>query len=135
MNAELIDGAAVAAKVRQAVAQRAAEFAARMGRAPGLATILVGDHAASIVYVGGKIRACNEVGINSFHHPLPEATTQLELLALIEQLVADDTVDGILVQVPLPAHISEAVILESIAPHKDVDGFHPVNVAARGCRL
>jgi methylenetetrahydrofolate dehydrogenase (NADP+)/methenyltetrahydrofolate cyclohydrolase len=116
----------------------AAELAARIkeevkteierGIRPGLAAVRVGDDPASAVYVRNKIHACEEVGIHSEHHALPESTTTSELLDLIATLNARDDIDGILTQLPLPAHVNETAIIEAIDPAKDVDGFHPVNV-------
>jgi len=103
-----------------------ARLAAR-GRSTGLATVLVGDDPASQVYVGSKVRACQEVGIESFGHRLPASTSQAELLDLIGRLGRDPRVHGILVQLPLPAGIDTQVVIEAIPPHKDVDGLHPVN--------
>ena len=97
-------------------------------RRPGLAVVLIGDNPASQVYVGSKRRSCEEVGFKSESFDLPETTTEQELLDLITQLNEDDEIDGILVQLPLPAHFNTDVIIEHIAPHKDVDGFHPYNI-------
>lgn len=97
-------------------------------RAPCLAVILVGNNPASEVYVRNKKRSCEKVGITSVAHDLPATTTEAELLALIDQLNARDDVDGILVQLPLPKHIASETVIERIAPHKDVDGFHPYNM-------
>lgn len=131
MNAEhlatLIDGKAVAAQVRAQVAARVAALAERGVRC-GLATVLVGDNPASHTYVRMKRRACAEVGIESFYHALPEQTSQAELEALIETLNARSDVHGILVQLPLPAHLDEQRILSLISIAKDVDGFHPLNI-------
>ena len=119
-----IDGKALAAKVKAQVA----EAAKSLRRQPGLAVILVGNDPASRVYVNGKERDCAECGFRSFEHALPEETTQAELLALIGQLNRDPDVDGILCQLPLPAHLNEEAVLNAIAPDKDVDCFHPYNV-------
>ena len=119
-----IDGKALAAKVKAQVAEEAKP----LRRQPGLAVILVGDDPASRVYVNGKERDCAECGFRSFEHALPEETTQAELLALIGQLNRDPDVDGILCQLPLPAHLNEEAVLNAIAPDKDVDCFHPYNV-------
>ena len=135
MPARIIDGKGVAAALRTALAARVAAFTARQGRAPGLAVLLVGSDAASQVYVRGKRRACEEVGMASFAHDLPADTTQADLLALVERLNADPAVDGILLQLPLPAHIHPDVVLERIDPAKDVDGFHPYNVGRLAQRL
>ena len=135
MPARIIDGKGVAAALRTALAARVAAFTARHGRAPGLAVLLVGSDAASQVYVRSKRRACEEVGMASFAHDLPVDTTEADLLALIERLNADPAVDGILLQLPLPAHIHPEVVLERIDPAKDVDGFHPYNVGRLAQRL
>jgi methylenetetrahydrofolate dehydrogenase (NADP+)/methenyltetrahydrofolate cyclohydrolase len=127
MSAALIDGKAFAAGLRERVAHAAAHFNAKAGRPPGLAVVLVGEDPASDVYVRSKARACKEAGLRSTEHRLPASTTQVELLALVERLNADDTVDGILVQLPLPAPIDEAAVLAAVSPDKDVDGFHVVN--------
>jgi methylenetetrahydrofolate dehydrogenase (NADP+) / methenyltetrahydrofolate cyclohydrolase len=116
-----MDGKALAERVRAEVA----EEVAGVGRPVGLATVLVGDDPASAVYVGSKQKACREVGIEPYDHNLSAETSQEELLALVEQLNADDAVTGILVQLPLPEQIDEDRIIRSISPIKDVDGFHP----------
>jgi methylenetetrahydrofolate dehydrogenase (NADP+) / methenyltetrahydrofolate cyclohydrolase len=128
MTAQLIDGKAFAAGLRARTAERAAEFALKAGRAPGLAVVLVGEHPPSAAYVRSKARATVEAGMASFEHKLPADIPQQELIALVDQLNADDAVDGILVQLPLPAHIDEEAVLTRVDPAKDVDGFHPVNV-------
>jgi methylenetetrahydrofolate dehydrogenase (NADP+)/methenyltetrahydrofolate cyclohydrolase len=97
--------------------------------------VLIGDNPASKVYVGSKRRSCDEVGFKSVAYDLPEATPQEELLALIDKLNADDEIDGILVQLPLPAHIDSETVIERIAPHKDVDGFHPYNIGRLAQRI
>ena len=122
--AVLIDGKALAAKVKE----RVGEEAAKLSRKPGLAVILVGENPASKVYVAGKEKDCAECGIVSFPYKLPAETTREELLGLIEQLNANDAVDGILVQLPLPKHLDEREVINAIAADKDVDCFHPVNV-------
>jgi len=127
MTARLIDGRAIAAELRQQVAFAAAQFRERAGRAPGLATVLVGDDPASAVYVRSKGRATAEAGMESFAHHLPASTGETELLALVERLNADPAVDGILVQLPLPAHVDSHRVIAAIDPAKDVDGFHPLN--------
>jgi methylenetetrahydrofolate dehydrogenase (NADP+)/methenyltetrahydrofolate cyclohydrolase len=126
-GAILLDGKAVAAKVRQEVARRAGEFASRFGRRPGLAVVQVGADPASSVYVRNKRKFCLEAGIESFAHDLPVTTSQTELLALVHGLNRDPRVDGILVQLPLPKGIDANVIMDSVDPAKDVDGFHPLN--------
>ena len=122
--AVLIDGKALAAKVKA----RVGEEAAKLSRKPGLAVILVGENPASKVYVAGKEKDCAECGIVSFPYKLSAETTREELLGLIEQLNANDAVDGILVQLPLPKHLDEREVINAIASDKDVDCFHPVNV-------
>ncbi len=126
-RAVVMDGAALARKVRHEVAARAAGFAARTGRRPGLAVVQVGEDRASSVYVSYKRKACQEAGIESFGHDLPAATAESQLLALIAELNRDERVDGILVQLPLPGGLSPDRIMDAIDPRKDVDGFHPVN--------
>jgi len=128
MSAQIIDGKAIAAKVRQDIKQRVTQRLAAGKRAPGLAVILVGENPASQVYVGSKRRGCEECGILSIAHDLKAEATEAELLALIDQLNDDPTVDGILVQLPLPGHINEEAVIERIHPDKDVDGFHPYNI-------
>ncbi len=123
MTATLMDGKALAARVRAEVKGEVAG----LGRPVALATVLVGDNPASHVYVRSKRNACAEAGIESVHHELPNETTEDELLALVAELNADDGVTGILVQLPLPEQIDEARVIRAIAPIKDVDGFHPVN--------
>ena len=127
-TATVIDGKAIAQEIRQEVRAATDRLAAKGLRRPGLAVVLVGDNPASQVYVRNKRLACEECGIVSRSHDLPQSTTETELRTLVEQLNADDTVDGILVQVPLPDHIDERHIIEAIDPAKDVDGFHPFNV-------
>jgi methylenetetrahydrofolate dehydrogenase (NADP+)/methenyltetrahydrofolate cyclohydrolase len=127
-TATVIDGKAIALEIRREVRVATDRLEARGLRRPGLAVVLVGDNPASQVYVRNKRVACEECGIVSRSHDLPQSTTETELRTLIEQLNADDTVDGILVQVPLPDHIDERHIIEAIDPAKDVDGFHPFNV-------
>ncbi len=127
MAARIIDGKAVAAEVRERVAAEVVDFEAERGRTPVLVTVIVGDDPASEVYVAGKHRACEQVGIRSSHHGLPAETTEQELLALVEKLNADQEVDGILVQLPVPAQIDPDRIIAAIDPGKDVDGLTPVN--------
>ncbi|MFO6430961.1 bifunctional methylenetetrahydrofolate dehydrogenase/methenyltetrahydrofolate cyclohydrolase FolD [Erythrobacter sp. W302b] len=126
-DAALIDGKAFAANLRARIGALAADFAQVTGRRPGLAVVLVGDDPASQVYVGAKARACEEAGIASFEHRLPAETSEAELLALVERLNRDDTVDGILVQMPLPNGLDEQAVIAAISPDKDVDGFHVIN--------
>jgi methylenetetrahydrofolate dehydrogenase (NADP+)/methenyltetrahydrofolate cyclohydrolase len=127
MSARIIDGKAVAAEVRERVAAEVAAFEAEHGRTPVLVTVIVGDDPASEVYVAGKHRACEQVGMRSSHHGLPAETTEQELLALVEKLNADRDVDGILVQLPVPEQIDPDRIVAAIDPGKDVDGLTPVN--------
>jgi len=126
-DAQLIDGKAVAAKLRAQIGRNVAALEPR-NVTPGLATVLVGEDPASQVYVRNKIRACAEAGIRSIEHGLAATTGQAELLELIARLNQDQAVDGILVQLPLPAGIDTETVIEAIDPAKDVDGFHPVNV-------
>lgn len=128
MTATLIDGKALAAQVKAEVRRETDALAARGARRPGLAVVMVGDSHASEIYVRNKRRACEEVGIVSVAHDLPKSTPQAELLALIDRLNADASIDGILVQLPLPEHMESTAIVERIDPAKDVDGFHPYNV-------
>jgi methylenetetrahydrofolate dehydrogenase (NADP+)/methenyltetrahydrofolate cyclohydrolase len=127
MAARVIDGKAVAGAVKERVKVDLAAFEEEFGRAPGLATVLVGEDPASEVYVGMKVRACAEVGIRSIHQQPDASIRQEELEALVEELNADDAVDGILVQMPLPAHLDSDRIVALIDPAKDVDGLTPVN--------
>lgn len=124
---KIIDGKAIAAEIRQEIAADVAALKAR-GVTPGLAVVLVGDDPASRVYVSMKEKACEQAGIFSDEHKLPEETTEAQLLALIDELNRDDRIDGILVQLPLPDHIDESKVLEAVSPKKDADGFHPYNV-------
>jgi methylenetetrahydrofolate dehydrogenase (NADP+)/methenyltetrahydrofolate cyclohydrolase len=134
MVAQIIDGKAIAADVKREVREASDRLASQGKRRPGLAVVLVGDDPASHIYVRNKRMACEECGFVSVSHDLPHSATQTELLALIEQLNADDRIDGILVQVPLPDHIDERVVIEAISPAKDVDGFHPYNVGRLALR-
>jgi methylenetetrahydrofolate dehydrogenase (NADP+) / methenyltetrahydrofolate cyclohydrolase len=126
-GALLLDGKAVAAKVRTQVAQRAAAFAARHGRRPGLAVVQVGTDPASSVYVRNKRKASREAGIESFAHDLPAASSEAQILALVHALNHDERVDGILVQLPLPKGVNADRVMDTVDPAKDVDGFHPLN--------
>ena len=126
--AAIIDGKAIAADVRAQVAVDAAALEERTGHRAGLVTILVGEDPASEVYVRNKIAACREAGMESFHEPMPATSTQREVLEMVDRMNADDRVDGILVQAPLPAGLNFKEVLERIDPAKDVDGFHPLNV-------
>ena len=126
-QAHLLEAASLAARIKQEVQVEIETMVSERGVRPCLAAVRVGDDPASAVYVKNKIRACEEVGIRSEHHALPEATSPSELLKLIAFLNARDDVDGILTQLPLPARVEESAIIEAIDPAKDVDGFHPVN--------
>ena len=127
-TAQIIDGKAFAEGLRGRVAQFAAAFEAAAGRKAGLAVVLVGEDPASQVYVRNKGKQTLACGMNSFEHKLPAETPEADLLALVERLNADPAVDGILVQLPLPAHMDEQKVIATINPDKDVDGFHVVNV-------
>lgn len=135
MTAQLIDGKAIAASLRQQIAQRVAERRQRGLRAPGLAVILVGNDPASEVYVSHKRKDCEEVGFMSKAYDLPASTSQAELLSLIDSLNDAAEIDGILVQLPLPGHLDASQLLERIRPDKDVDGFHPYNVGRLAQRI
>jgi methylenetetrahydrofolate dehydrogenase (NADP+)/methenyltetrahydrofolate cyclohydrolase len=126
--ARLIDGRAAALDLRSRVAEGVVPFRAATGRAPGLAVVLVGEHPPSAAYVRSKVKATAEAGMTSFEHRVPTDTSEAELIALVDRLNADPNVDGILVQLPLPAHVDEQKVLTRVDPAKDVDGFHPVNV-------
>lgn len=134
MTAALIDGTRIAARVREGVRQAVAAMQIAHGRAPGLATVLVGDNPGSATYVRMKIRACGELGIRSIPHFLPADASQATVESLVAALVADPMVDGILVQLPLPGHLDEEAVLRSIDLGKDVDGFHPINVGRLAMR-
>ena len=127
MTATIIDGKAVAARVREQVAHDVAAFAALHGQPPGLATILVGEDPASEVYVGNKRQACAAAGIADFHRPLPASASQAEVAALIEQNNADPRVSGILLQLPVPKGLDGAALTARISPDKDVDGLTPIS--------
>lgn len=124
---KIIDGKAVSAQVKERIKAETAELK-KQGIEVGLAVVIVGDDPASKVYVRNKKRACEEVGFNSYEFALPEDTTEEQLLELVQKLNADDKVNGILVQLPLPKHLDDKVIINNILPEKDVDAFHPVNV-------
>lgn len=126
----IISGKELSARLKAEMAEQVAGFPAKYGRVPHLVVILVGDDPASVSYVTGKAKASEVVGIRNTTVRKPDTISEEELLSLIRELNADDTVDGILVQLPLPKHISEAKVIETIAKEKDVDGFHPLNVAA-----
>jgi methylenetetrahydrofolate dehydrogenase (NADP+)/methenyltetrahydrofolate cyclohydrolase len=127
MKARIIDGKAIAQKVREEVKAEVARFAAQHGRSPGLDVVLVGDDPASVVYTRNKEKAAVEVGIRGRLHRLPAGTSEAELLALVASLSGDDAVDGILVQLPLPKHLREERVLDAVDPRKDVDGLLPLN--------
>lgn len=129
MTAQIIDGKALSKRLRVGFRERVERLKER-GVSPGLAVILVGDNPASRVYVGNKIKACEECGVRSLHVALAADVSEVEVLATIQRLNDDDSVHGILVQLPLPAHIQIARVLEAISVHKDVDGFHLYNVGA-----
>jgi methylenetetrahydrofolate dehydrogenase (NADP+)/methenyltetrahydrofolate cyclohydrolase len=124
---QIIDGKAVAAEVRAEVARDVEAWVAETGRRPGLATVLVGDDPASAVYVGGKRRACEEVGMVSLHHGLPADTAQDEVVRLLGDLNADEAVSGILLQLPVPDHLDGSALTALIDPDKDVDGLTPIS--------
>lgn len=126
--AKIIDGKKHASEIKEEVRREVEEIVKSGKPAPGLAVVLVGRDPASQVYVRNKRKACAETGINSFEHDLPETSSQEELLSLIQKLNRDPVVHGILVQLPLPKHINPEPVIEAIAPEKDVDGFHPMNV-------
>ncbi|MDT9599464.1 bifunctional methylenetetrahydrofolate dehydrogenase/methenyltetrahydrofolate cyclohydrolase FolD [Sphingosinicella rhizophila] len=127
MSGDIIDGKAFAERLRQRVAEAVPQFVETEARAPGLAVVIVGEDPASHVYVRSKGKATVAAGMASFEHRLPDTTSQEELIALVEQLNLDDAVDGILVQLPLPAGIDDKAVIEAIDPAKDVDGFHVAN--------
>ncbi|ALG68079.1 bifunctional methylenetetrahydrofolate dehydrogenase/methenyltetrahydrofolate cyclohydrolase FolD [Beggiatoa leptomitoformis] len=135
MTAKILDGKAVAAELREHIAQRVQQRLAQGLRAPGLAVVLVGQNPASLVYVRNKRKACEQLGFVTKDYDLPATTTQTELLTILDSLNADSNIDGILVQLPLPAHIDPNVIIEHIAPHKDVDGFHPYNIGRLALKM
>ena len=128
MTAQLIDGTAIAQKVRDEVKEKVAKRLAEGKSQPGLATVLVGDRIDSATYVSMKQKACAELGMTSFHHPVPADISQADLEKLIKELNADPKVNGILVQLPLPNHLDEERVLQLISIEKDVDGFSPINL-------
>jgi len=135
MAAQILDGKAISQQVRDGVAVQVRQRLAQGLRAPGLAVILVGTNPASEVYVRNKRRACDEVGVRSVSHSLPADVGEQQLLDLIADLNADDSIDGILLQLPLPDAINADAVLETIDPAKDVDGFHPYNIGRLALRL
>jgi len=128
MTAKLIDGTAIAKKVREQAAADVTEMVAQGYASPGLATVLVGENPASEVYVGMKQRMCKQLGMESFSYTLPTDSSQEEVEALVRKLNADLKVNGILVQLPLPKHLDDEAVLRTISVEKDVDGFHPINM-------
>lgn len=126
--AELLDGKALAQLMQKQLSQTVQALAPQVGRSPGLAVLMVGNNPASAAYVRGKERACDRVGIQSFGKHLPENTSQDTLTSIIHELNQDDRVDGILVQLPLPAHLDSVALLNEITPTKDADGLHPTNL-------
>src|SRR5882724_12180024 len=126
MSAKILDGASVAQAIKDEVAGEVAEYS-RRGVRPGLAAVIVGSDSASQIYVSGKVRTCEQLGLYSEKIDLPETTTTEELLALVRDLNSRDEIDGILIQLPLPKQIDSALVLNSVDPAKDVDGLHPVN--------
>ncbi|MGA7982046.1 MAG: bifunctional methylenetetrahydrofolate dehydrogenase/methenyltetrahydrofolate cyclohydrolase FolD [Chromatiaceae bacterium] len=135
MSAQILDGKAIAAEIRGALKRHVDTIIDAGGRPPGLAVVLVGDNPASEIYVRNKRKACAEVGFHSELHELSAETPQEKLLDLIDTLNADERIDGILVQLPLPDHIDEEAVIERILPTKDVDGFHPYNVGRLVLRM
>lgn len=134
MTAQIIDGKAIAENLLTSIKERINQRLQANKRAPGLAVILVGADPASAIYVRNKRLACEKVGVRSVAYDLPATTTEAELLALIEQLNQDNTIDGILVQSPLPPQIKDEHVIECISPNKDVDGFHPYNIGRLAVR-
>ncbi|MCS7060498.1 MAG: bifunctional methylenetetrahydrofolate dehydrogenase/methenyltetrahydrofolate cyclohydrolase FolD [Anaerolineae bacterium] len=132
--AHIIDGAAIAAAIREEIRLEVARFKADHGVTPGLATVLIGDNPASATYVRNKRKACEEVGLASFGYELPATITQDAVIALVNELAARPEVHGILVQLPLPAHIDDQAVLAAIPLDKDVDGFHPSNIGRLGLK-
>ena len=135
MSAHILDGKAMADTILAVIHDKVAEREVQGKRRPGLAVILVGSDPASAVYVRNKKRACERAGVTSMSHDLPTTTTQDELLNLIDTLNADAAIDGILVQLPLPAHIDAETVIERIRPDKDVDGFHPYNIGRLAVKM
>ncbi|MFG1491890.1 tetrahydrofolate dehydrogenase/cyclohydrolase catalytic domain-containing protein, partial [Oceanospirillum sp. HFRX-1_2] len=135
MNAEIIDGKQIAQDIRDSISVKVQQRIANGQRVPGLAVVLVGEDPASEVYVRNKKADCGKAGFKSFSYDLPASTSQDELLKLVDDLNSNPEVDGILVQLPLPAHLDSDLILERIQPNKDVDGFHPYNLGRLAQRL
>jgi 5,10-methylene-tetrahydrofolate dehydrogenase/methenyl tetrahydrofolate cyclohydrolase len=134
MDTQIIDGKTIASEIRAEVSRDLGVLRTETGIVPGLATVMVGDDPASHKYVRMKREGCADVGIESFHHSLPENTTMSTLLGLIRELGDDERVHGILIQLHLPPHLDEVAALESVPAHKDVDGFHPLNMGALAMR-
>lgn len=128
MTAQLLDGKALAKTIREELKSQVADFTVSTAVQPALSVILVGNNPASQVYVRNKGKACEEIGMKSIQHHLPESTAQDELIALIDSINADPAIHGLLIQTPLPKHIDTLTIQERVLPEKDVDGFHPINV-------
>jgi methylenetetrahydrofolate dehydrogenase (NADP+)/methenyltetrahydrofolate cyclohydrolase len=128
MTARILDGKLLSAEIRAEIKQGVDALVKTTGMRPGLATILVGDNPASHTYVANKIKGCHDVGITSFHHPLPASASQAELIARVKQLNADPQVHGILLQLPLPGNMDSTPILDAMDPAKDADGLHPYNL-------
>lgn len=124
----IIDGKKISQQIIKELEVKIADYALSQSRVPGLAVVLVGNNPASRAYVTSKKKTCSQIGIQSFEYCLPEDVSESELLGLIDQLNQDGLIDGILVQLPLPSHINENLVIESISPSKDVDGFHPISV-------
>lgn len=135
MSAKIIDGKAIATQLRETITTRVADRLKQGLRAPGLAVIIVGADPASEIYVRNKRKACDQAGFHSVSHDLAVDTSQDALLSLIDDLNSDDSIDGILVQLPLPQHIDAQTVIERINPEKDVDGFHPYNVGRLALRM
>lgn len=127
-SGQILDGKALAQKIQQALQQEIQTLVPQIGRSPGLAVLMVGDNPASAVYVRNKEKACEKIGMRSFGKHFPVLTSQEELTAVIQELNEDPNVDGILVQLPLPKHLDSVALLHTIAPEKDADGLHPVNL-------
>jgi len=128
MATPILDGKAMSSQIRVELKEGVSAFARKAGRAPGLATILVGENPASRTYVANKIKACAEIGMESIHHPLPASTSMADLLVVMKKLNADPKVDGILLQLPLPGNVDSTPALEMMDPAKDADGLHPYNL-------
>lgn len=132
---QIIDGKQISLDIQQEIAEEVKSIKERSGKIPHLAAVIVGSDAASETYVGSKVKTCEKIGFGSSLVSLPESTTEQELLDKIKELNADDKIDGFIVQLPLPKHISERKVIEAIDPRKDVDGFHPANVGRMALNL